>query len=283
MFSRAAFLCLMPALVAFAPTTARAADQSAATIHPDAIIRKAVALEVANDQKTPVVRFTYTKTSPNGVFVKDVIQTRDGEVSRLVSVNGKPLSPERSAEEQQRLTALLAHPSDQARHRRHEVEDQKRVDQLIQELPDAFTFTYTGMEASSDGPVLHFTFVPNPNYAPPNIEARAFAGMSGSIWIARSSFRFVKLKAHLTHDIRVGWGIVATFRKGGTLWLANQKIGHGDWVITRLKLDVDGSALMFKPIHIHITEVESNFHFLPPDTTWQQAVTMLSGADSSRH
>lgn len=274
MFPRTFFLCLVPVLAAFAAITVHAANQSAA-LNPDTIIRKAAALQVANDQQTPTLRFTYTKTTPNGVFVKDVIDTQGGEVSRLISINGKPLSPAQNAQEVQRLTALLTHPSDQARHRRNQMQDQRHVDRLIQQLPDAFLFTLAGPHPASDTSILHFTFVPNPRYSPPDLESRAFTGMTGSLWINRSSLHFVKLHDRLLDDIRVGWGIVASFNKGGTVSLVNQNIGHNYWVITHMKLDVDGTAFLFKSIHIHITEDESNFRFLPPNTTWQQAVAML--------
>ena len=266
-------LCLLCAL---APSNARAAARNHPAIHSEALIRKAVALQIANDKKMPALRFRYTKTTPHGIFVKEVIETHGGEVSRLISINGKPLSAGKAAQEQQRLTALLSHPSDQARHRRHQVEHQNRVDRLIRELPQAFLFHFAGTEPGPHGPVLHFTFVPNPHFSPPDLESRALTGMTGNIWINQSTSRFVRLNAHLIHSIRVGWGIVAKFDKGGTVSLVNHHVGRGYWTISHLKLDVNGSALIFKPIHIDITEDESHFHFLPSSITWRQAVAMLT-------
>lgn len=276
MLPRAVSLSFITLLAAFAPLTARAAKQTTPALTPHQIVRKAVDLQIASNNRMPAMSFTYTKTTPHGVFVKDVIQTSGGEVSRLVSINGKPLSPDRNALEQQRLTALLSHPSDQARHRRHQIEDQGRVNRLMQQFPDALLFTPAGTEPGPYGPMLHFTFAPNPHYSPPDIESSILTAITGDVWIDQSTFHFIKLHAHLIHSVHVGWGIVATFQKGGTVSLVNQNIGHGNWPITHMKLDVDGSALIFKPIHIHIIEDESNYHFLPPSTTWQQAVAMLT-------
>lgn len=279
--ARAASFTLIAVLAAFAPFTARAASQPNSPLTPHQIVRKAVALQIANNNKMPAMSFTYTKTTPHGVFVKDVIQTSGGEVSRLISINGKPLSPARNAQEQQRITALLSHPSDQARHRRHQVENQNRVNRLIQQFPNALLFTAAGTEPGPYGPMLHFTFVPNPSYSPPDIESTILTAITGDVWIDKSTFHFIKLHAHLIHSVHVGWGIVATFQKGGTVALVNQNIGHDDWPITQMKLDVDGSALIFKAIHIHISEDESNFRFLPPSTTWRQAVAMLTTSQFS--
>ncbi len=274
--ARAAFFTLIALLAALAPSTARAASRPNASLTPHQIVRKAVALQIANNNSMPAMSFTYTKTTPHGVFVKDVIQTSGGEVSRLVSINGKPLSPARNAQQQQRITALLSHPSDQARHRRHQIENQNRVNRLIQQFPDALLFTPAGTAPGPYGPMLHFTFVPNPSYSPPDIQSSILTAIAGDLWIDQSTFHFVKFHAHLIHSVHVGWGIVATFQKGGTVSLRNQDIGRDNWPITHMKLEVDGSALIFKTIHIHITEDESNFRFLPPTTTWRQAVTMLT-------
>lgn len=284
MFRRAVSFTILTVLATFAPLTARAATQPNTALTPHQIIRKAVALQLATNKTMPAVRFTYTKITPHAVFVKDVIQTRGGEVSRLISINGKPLSPARKAQEQQRLTALLSHPEDQARHRRHQTEAQDRVNRLIQQFPNALIFTPAGTEPGPYGPMLHFTFVPNPRFNPPDIESSILTAITGSVWVDQETHHFIKLHARLIHSVHVGWGIVATFRKGGTVALANQNIGNGYWPITHMKLDVDGSALIFKPIHLHITEDQSNFHFIPPTTTWRQAVaTLTSGHFSSQN
>jgi hypothetical protein len=284
MFPRSASLLLLGLLTTFAPLTAQAARQARTALTPHQIVRKAVDLQLASNNKMPALRFTFTKTTPHGVFVKDVIQTHGGEVSRLISINGKPLSPARNAQEQQRLTALLSHPADQARHRSHQIRDQGRVNRLIQQFPDALLFTLAGTEPGPYGPMLRFTFVPNPHYSPPDIESSILTAINGTVWIDQATFHFIKFRAHLVHSVRVGWGIVASFQRGGSVSLANQKVGNDYWPITHMKLDVDGSALILKPIHIHIAQDMTNYHFLPPNTTWQQAVAMLTtGRFSPQH
>ena len=248
MFRRATSLALLALVTAFAPTQVRAQKHASSALTPHQVIRRAVDLQIADNNQMPALRFTFTKTTPHGVFVKDVIQTSGGEVSRLVSINGKPLSPARNAEEQQRLTALLSNPSDQARHRSHQIEDQDRVNHLIRQLPEALNFSPTGTQPGPYGPMLGFTFVPNPHYSPPDIESTILTAITGDVWVDQSTGHFIKFKAHLIHSVHVGWGIVATFQKRGSVTLANQNIGHHDWPITHMKLDVDGSALIFKPI-----------------------------------
>lgn len=241
---------------------------------PASLIRKAVDIQVANDQQHPPLRYRYTKTTEHGVFVKDVIDTREGEVSRLVAINGKPLGPDREHEEQDRLNQLKDDPAAQARHQRHHDSDQQHIDRMMRELPDAFVFTLVGTEDAPSGPLWHVSFEPNAQWNPPDRESEMLRGMAGDIWIDQHSLHFVRLQAHLIHDIDFGFGILASFRKGGTVEMANAEVGNGHWEIVHMKLDVDGTALMLKKLSFHIVEDASGFQMIPP-MDYREAVDAL--------
>src|SRR5579875_3617893 len=243
--------------------------------NPDAIVRRAVQIQIASDEHPAAMRFIFTKITSHGAFTKDVMETKDGEVSRLIAINGKPLDPLREQEERTRLKNLLKDPASQQRHHRHENRDQQHIDRLMRELPDAFLFRYAGEEPGMNGPILHFTFVPNPRFSPPDMESRMFEGMTGDLWINQLTMRFVRLQAHLIHNVRWGLGLLATFEKGGRVSMENDEVLPGYWAITHMRLDVEGSALVFKTLSFHMTENQSDFTRLSPDTTWRQAVAML--------
>ncbi len=249
--------------------------QSMIAPNPNAMVRRSVSIQIANDERTVAMRYRFTKVTDHGTFVKDVIETRDGEVSRLVAINGKPLDPKRAAQEENRLAALLADPASQRRHHQHETQEQQHIDRLMRELPDAFTFRYAGQEPGLNGPILHFTFVPNPKFSPPDLESRMFEGMTGDLWINQFTMRFVRLQAHLIHNVNWGLGLLATFHQGGHVSLENDEALPGYWAITHLRLDVEGTALIFKTLSFHMTENQADFTPLPPNTTWRQAVAIL--------
>jgi hypothetical protein len=274
---RSSFLrssALLLACFPFAPGAPLAA-QGSNPPDPDQILRQAVANQIANDQQIPPQRYRFTKIGEHGVFLKDVIDTRDGEVSRLIAINGQPLTADRAAVEQQRLQQLKNDPSLQAHHRKHQQEDQDHIDRLMKELPDAFHFTLIGAEDAPTGPTWHYRFVPNPSFAPPDEESRMFRGMAGEVWIDQNQLHFVRLKAHLTSDIDFGWGLLAVFHKGGSIEMTNSSVGQGHWEITHMKLDVDGTALMLKKLSFHMVENLSDFEPVPAQTGYQQAVSLL--------
>jgi hypothetical protein len=264
---------LLLACLPFAPGANLAAQGSAPD--GDAILRQAVANQLANDQQIPPQRYRFTKIGEHGVFLKDVIDTRDGEVSRLIAINGQPLPADRAAAEDQRLQQLKIDPSEEARHRKHQQEDQAHIDRLMRELPEAFRFTLIGPEDAPTGPTWHYRFVPDPAFRPPDEESKMFYGMAGEVWIDQRQLHFVKLQAHLDEDIDFGWGLLAVFHKGGTVEMTNSNVGQNHWEITHLKLDVDGTALMVKKLSFHLVEELSDFQPVPPQISYQQAVTLL--------
>ena len=73
--------------------------------------------------------------------MKLIVETKDGEVARLIEKDGKPLTPEEDQAEIARLDNLLAHPEIQAHRHKKEQEDSARGDEMVRMLPDAFLFT----------------------------------------------------------------------------------------------------------------------------------------------
>ena len=77
-----------------------------------------------------------------GEQVRDVIESKDGTVARLILKNGKPLTPEEDQAERDRLNAMIASPASFLRHVKNEETGRKTADDLIRLMPDAMIYTY---------------------------------------------------------------------------------------------------------------------------------------------
>ena len=100
-------LSLLLLLPLVAPAQSPSADP------PDiAPVKRALALELraAQDTEHPM-RYRLRKSSPRFSSTKEMIETRDGVVARLVEINGRPLSQAEEQKEQERLESLLVDPS----------------------------------------------------------------------------------------------------------------------------------------------------------------------------
>jgi hypothetical protein len=78
--------------------------------------------------------------------VREVVETKDGDLDRLISVNGKPLPEDQQREREQGLQRLISNPTELKKSKREADEDQARSQRLLKTLPDALVFDMENSE-----------------------------------------------------------------------------------------------------------------------------------------
>lgn len=238
-------------------------------------------LHAAQDTGHPV-RYSLRKTSPRLTSTKLLIETKDGQVARLVSINGQPLSAADEKKEQDRLDALLQDPGKQRHRKQSEDADAARAMKVLRSLPNAFLYEPAAADpaASSQYPAqtVKFAFKPNPGFEPPDLETRMLTEMTGEIWIDPAHQRVTRLEGRLQQDVDFGWGVLGRLNKGGSIVIEQADVGGGAWRIVRLELRMSGRVL-FKSKVFDTTEEESQFAPVPPDIDYRKAVEMLRKDD----
>lgn len=248
---------------------------------PAALVRRAAQNELRPLSVPYPVRFKLRKQDDKGSTTKEIVQTKDGDVARLIAKDDRPLTPDEEKAELDRLNNLLAHPEIQEHRHKREQDDSGREDEMTRLLPDAFLYTYLGMVPAPNGPAYRLSFKPNPNFKPPDREAEVYHGMEGELWIDQAQERIVKLDAHLIDDVEFGWGILGKLYKGGSLTIEQQDVGHHHWEPTLMKLNLTGIALMIKPLSFQTTETETDFQPVPVNMSYQDAIHMLLKDDTN--
>ncbi len=248
---------------------------------PVGLIRRVSQNELHPTAPPYPVRFKLRKVDDKGVTIKEIVETKDGDVARLISRNDKPLTPQEEKAELDRLNNLLAHPEIQEHRHKREQEDSGRADELIKLLPDAFIYTANGCVAGPNGPAHRLAFKPNPDFNPPDHEAEVYHGMVGELWVDAGQERIVKFDAHLIDDVNFGWGILGKLYKGGSLSIEQQDVGHHHWETTLMKLNLTGIALMVKSLSFQTTETQTDFQPVPVNMPYQDAVHMLLKTDAA--
>ena len=222
------------------------------------------------------MRYRLRKLSPRLATTKDIVETRDGAVARLIAVNDKPLSPADEQKEQDRLNALLADPGKQRSRKQSQDADMNRVMKILRVLPDAFFYTYAGTVQGPAGRVEKFTFVPNPKFDPPDLETQVLTAMTGEIWIDPVQERVTRLQGQLAHDVDFGWGLLGRLYKGGWITIDQADVGSRQWRIVRFQMAMNGRVL-FKTKSFDTVEEESRFAPIPSGLGYAQAIEMLRG------
>jgi hypothetical protein len=267
--------CAAVALVA-SVFAASAAAQATASVDPVALVRRAVELRLEEEKSHRPVRYVLRKTDGNHETTKEIIETKDGDVARLIAINGQPLTPEQEQAEMNRLDALSRSPEMQERRRRSEQKDAARIDQLVGMLPDSELYHLEGMVSCGASQCYRLSFAPNPKFETPNIEADVLRGFAGEVWIEETQQRLVRLDAHLVKEVTVGFGILGRLDKGGSMQLQQEYEGTAEeWQPSVLKMNLSGKALMVKTVNIRINEVASDFTPVPPELGYRDAIAML--------
>ncbi len=143
------------------------AQTSAAAVSPVALVRRAVQLRLEEEKSHRPVRYVLRKTDGDHETTKEIIETKDGDVARLIAINGQPLTAEQEQTEMNRLNTLAAHPEMQMRRHRSEKKDAARIDQLVGMLPDSEIYKLEGMVSCGVGQCYRLSFTPNSDFATP--------------------------------------------------------------------------------------------------------------------
>jgi hypothetical protein len=252
-----------------------AAGQGVTGHDDDALVKRALTNEVraAGDAQHPM-RYCLRKSSPRLTSTKEILETKDGAVARLIAVNDSPLSAEDEQKEQTRLASLLSDPSMQRHRKQAEDEDSARAMKVLRALPNAFVYQSAGAATGPAGAVRKFAFKPNPKFDPPDLETQLLTQMTGEIWIDVAQERVARLEGHLTKDVDIGWGILARLNKGGWILIEQADIGEHQWHIVHFKMAMTGRVFFTTKV-FDTTEDESRFAPLPAGLSYKQAIQMV--------
>ncbi len=245
----------------------------------DALVRRALAAEVSNAQNPQhPMRYRLRKSSSRFTSTKEIFETKDGAVARLVAIDDHPLSPADEQKEQARLDQLLGDPNRQRHRKQAEDDDANRALKVLRVLPEAFIYEYAGSEVGPSGKVEKFNFEPNPHFNPPDLETQVLTSMKGELWIDASQERVTRLEGHLEEDVDFGWGILGRLNKGGWILLEQAEVCDHQWRIVHFKMNMSG-RVVFKNKVFDTVEDQSRFAPVAAGLSYQQAIHELRQPD----
>ena len=222
-----------------------------------------------------------TEKKPKATTTKLMVETSQGVISRLLAVNGRPLTAEERSQDDARVHRLLVDPSALRKKQQQQKDDEEHAQRVMASIPDAFIFKYAGTEESKDGKLVHYTFEPDPNFDPPNHESKVLQGMKGDLFVSIDAKRIAKLDGTLFQNVEFGWGILGHLDKGGRFVIEQTCIGGNRWETTRSLLRFTGKALMFKAINIQEDETLSDFQRVQPDLSIAQGIELMKKTDDT--
>ncbi|MFZ0914431.1 MAG: hypothetical protein WBQ76_08960 [Candidatus Korobacteraceae bacterium] len=265
---------VITAIVLLASTTLAQSPPGSQDMSANELVRRVVTNELKfQDEDHAQWAYRQEKEEAGKKQIKRIIETKDGALSRLLSINDHPLTTKQLQKENQRIHALVSNPAEQRKLQRARNTETEPGRRLFKMLPDAFVFNYAGRE----GDLIKLSFRPNPNFQPPSLEARVFHDLEGEVWVDVKQERLAAMNGRLMEDVKFGGGLLGHLNKGGHFEVRQAEVAAGHWEMAAMAVDMKGKALLFKTINVQQTETRSDFQPVADDLTLTQAADILSG------
>ena len=212
-----------------------------------------------------------TKVVEQQTLTQLEVETKDGPVHRLLTVNGSPLDSAQQQQEMVRQEQLIRDPGQQLAVKKQNDADELRLENFVRLLPNAFLFEYDGW----DGPDMRLRFRPKPAFVPPTMESKALQSMAGTMLVSPQQKRLARMNGNLLENVDFGFGILGRIAKGGTFEIERIQVSSSHWKTHLVDIHVNGRMLLFKTISKQQHETRSDFESVSKNLDLVQAEALL--------
>ena len=232
------------------------------------------------------LRYRVHIVGAKGDQVRDVIESRDGTVARLIFRDNRPLTSEEDTAEHERLQAMLDSPTAFAKHIKSDLSGKKLAIELVRLMPEAMLFSYTAgqpqrqrADANHGEPAeIVLDFRPDPNWSPPTMTSEALTGLQGRLWIDPRTGHVARLEGEVFRGVNLGWGMVAHINPGGKVALEQIRVpaasSRDRWIFSHFVEHITLRALMIKNVS-EDTQIDSFDFGEIPSMSYQEAIKTL--------
>jgi hypothetical protein len=231
---------------------------------------------MADDGSFPL-RYRTHQIDAKGDTTREVIETRQGAVARLIERDGQPLTAAQDAAERARLEEELASRADFLKRRKRETTSRDDFMELVRLLPRAMINTYApGQPQPPHAASLQIVldFQPNPAFRPPTMLADVLTGFGGRVWIDSRSRRMTRIEAHVLRPVNFGWGIVGRIYPGGKIEFEQANPGSDRWIYSHVDAHLT-VRLVVKTMPMNDQMTATDFLPLPAPVSFEQGIHML--------
>lgn len=236
-------------------------------------------LQIINaDGKVPL-RYRIRKVDAKGTTTREVIESREGNVARLIQRNGSPLTSEEDSAERERLQSILESPGNFLSRRQRDGAARGYALELVRAMPQAMLWTFAPGQPQSPNarsPQVVIDFVPNPSFRPPTLLTEALTGIAGRLWIDSQTHCVTRIQGRILHPVDFGWGgILARISEGGTVEFEQAEANDRRWVYSHLSEHLTVREVLVHTVRENTEMDASDVHVLPAPTSYRDAIRAL--------
>ena len=181
-------------------------------------------------------------------------------VRKLISENGKPLTPERAKEEEKKATEALV-KAEKERAKDKAKEEEKKAKSSLGGDPNSnedegrnlqlksflkmCDFVAPRRETFRGRENIVFDFRPKPNVKPGNRNESLIAKMVGVVWIDAADKEISRLEARFREGIKVAGGLLVSVKPGAAFVIEQQRQPEGVWFPVLASANLSIKVLLF--------------------------------------
>ncbi len=182
----------------------------------------------------------------------------DQVVTRLIEKDGKPLTADEIAKQEERLRKSVIEM------RKTPMKPRFEEETWMDEMPDALEFRRAGVENRHGRPADVFSFLPQKGYKAKTMRAKAFEKIRGKVWVDQQDGEMTLLDVEIFDTISVGFGLLGKLEKGTHFEMERKKWDIGVWFEVWQRIRYDLRVMMVKSLRQEIETHWSNLSPRPP-------------------
>lgn len=207
-----------------------------------------------------------------------------GWVMKLVSENGTPLTPERAAKEERRVTEELEKAErelpklEQKRDRRRaersakreakkkkdgagagESEEDDEDDVGITTFLRATELIAPRAERFRERDAVVFDFRPRPGFKAKSRAESIVSKLAGTVWVDPADRHVMRLEAHFAEGFKMGGGLLASIKPGSAFVFEQARMPDGVWLPRFSQVNLSAKLFLFAGFNVNETHEFSDY------------------------
>lgn len=194
---------------------------------------------------------------------------KGNRIRRVIAKNGKPLTPDEVADEDKRVEKRIRdiekketekekkkasspeNPEDEDfdRNRRPSIADVLRASKLVNPRRERYR----------NRDVIVFDYEPLPGYKPQKDYEKIFGKMAGALWVDVEGKQVARVEARLVEPYKIGGGLVASLKEGGSFVIEQDRVNDEIWLPTRADLNLGIKIFLVKGIDVNVAIDYGNY------------------------
>jgi hypothetical protein len=196
---------------------------------------------------------------------------KGNRIRRLIAKNGKPLSADQEADENKRVEKRIREiEKKEAEKERKKAQASSREDPeeedfdrnrrpSIADVLRASRLVNPRRERYRNRDVIVFDYEPLPGYKPQKDYEKIFGKMAGALWVDAADKQVARVEARLVEPYKIGGGLVASLKEGGSFVIEQDRVNDEIWLPTRADLNLGIKVFLVKGIDVNVAIAYGNY------------------------